>query len=761
MAIRMAFIYSFFHLTISTAFAQDIPIGTWRNHLSYQTARQIAILPDEIYCASANGLFSLDQATNSLNTLSKIEGLSENTISQIEYDPDTQTLVIAYDNSNIDLIRNQEIIELPLIKNTDIQGSKTIHHIYLNDRLAYLSSDLGLIILDIDKEEIRETLQNLGSNGSTLPIYAATISQDSLLLATAEGVIIASLNDNLQDFNRWKRFDVAQGLDAQNIREITSRNGNVYVAVNQSGIFKYTHQNFWEAVQLNNIRIYNDLNTSQDQILICTQDGFVLSLDSQDDIDLINDPLFSSPQEAGLDQAGNLWIADPLNGLLTNQGGAFTSYFPNGPARGESWSITYTNGEIIAFSGGFDASYNALQQNSGYYTFRDNTWKSFNAFDSRNSTATPEVKDLIQGVYNPFDKKLYMASFGQGLLLRDENGDYEIIDQNTPGSPLETDINGAVKTAGLARDFDNNLWITNHSVSIGQNSLHVLKTDGTWQSFPPFVTAARNPLDVLVDNNNYKWVRLSPNRGGGIWVLDDQGGRNRYLTSGGGSSGNLPSSRVNSIAQDKEGQIWIGTDEGVAVIFDAFNVFDFSVSALTPIFELRPLLRAEKVNVIAIDGGNRKWIGTDNGLWLFNPDGSVLLERFREDNSPLISNVVRDISIHPESGELFIATDKGIVSYRAGATEGSDSFSQVRVFPNPVRPDFEGLVGISGLVNNANVKITDVSGRLFFEGQAQGGTLTWNLRDYNGIKARTGIYLIFMTNADGSETEVTQIAVIE
>jgi ligand-binding sensor domain-containing protein len=244
-------------------------------------------------------------------------------------------------------------------------------------------------------------------------------------------------------------------------------------------------------------------------------------------------------------------------------------------------------------------------------------------------------------------------------------------------------------------------------------------------------------------------------------VFDEKNNRSKYLSTTLGQGG-LPSNLVSALATDKEGQIWVGTERGAAVFFNPFAVFENTAfDALTPIFERRALLRDEVITSIAVDGGNRKWIGTQNGLWLFNPEGSELIAHFTSENSPMLTNMVMDVEIQPITGEVFIATDKGIVSYRGTATEGAETHISVKVFPNPVRPDFEGLVGISGLVNNAIVKITDVTGRLVYETRAQGSTAVWNVRDYTGRRAATGIYLIFSANEEGTETLVSKMAVIE
>ncbi len=739
--------------------AQDIPIGTWRSHASYQSAQSLALRGGEVYCASSNGLFFLDLATNSLDILTKQDGLSEAGIATIAYEPTTDILLVVYQNSNIDLIRPDEIIELPLIKNAEISGSKRINHVLIDGNLAYLASDFGVILLDLQRQEIRETYQNLGPGGTSIPVFQSAISRDSIFIATSEGALRASLNDNLQDFNNWLLFPDSAGLPTSEIPLITSRNEAVYAVQAPSLVFKYTHQGTWEQINTPALNEISTISGQGDQLFVGATDQ-LWSVDINDNFSNSSHPLVRSPRAIARDTQGNLWIADNLNGLVGNASGEFQSVFPNGPARSDAWQMYWDGQQMIGLSGGFDEEFEPLSRNSGYYTFDNTNWTNFNALEAQNSQAIPEVRDLVNAVFNPVEGRTYFASFQEGILVKNAEENFEVINEATPNSPLEVTSAGQVKISDLAVDFQGNLWVANHSVAPGEFPLHLRRTDGTWQSFPAFISAARNPLEILIDNNNFKWIRLSPGLGGGIWVLDDATNQNRYLTAS-GNSGNLPNNNVNTLALDQDGQIWVGTDEGVAVFLDPFNAFGSNFNAILPFFDLRPLLRAEKVNDIAVNAGNQKWIATNNGLWLFSEDGSEQIHHFTEANSPLPSDRVLNIAINPDNGEVFVATDQGMASYRGEATQGGSTHQNVKVFPNPVTPDFTGTVGISGLVENANVKITDASGRLFYETQAQGGTATWDLRDYTGTRAQTGIYLIFSTNFDGSETLVSKIAVIE
>jgi hypothetical protein len=289
--------------------------------------------------------------------------------------------------------------------------------------------------------------------------------------------------------------------------------------------------------------------------------------------------------------------------------------------------------------------------------------------------------------------------------------------------------------------------------------LHLLKPDNTWESFSFPPSASQYPSTLLVDYLGQVWMALNPAQGGGILVFNREKNQHAYLTDASGSGG-LPSRSVFSITADRDGQVWVGTSQGVAYFPNPAQVLSGSVNSIKPIFNGRFLLRDETVTAMASDGGNRKWIGTQRGLWLFDPFGEKEIYNFNSANSPLLSDRIVDIAIQPVTGEVFIGTDKGMVSYRADATGSSPAFENVKIFPNPVTAEFNGVVSISGLSTDATVKITDISGKLVWQTDAHGGTATWNTRDYTGRRAATGMYLVIAVSQDGSDSVVGKIAII-
>jgi hypothetical protein len=244
----------------------------------------------------------------------------------------------------------------------------------------------------------------------------------------------------------------------------------------------------------------------------------------------------------------------------------------------------------------------------------------------------------------------------------------------------------------------------------------------------------------------------------GVIVFNEKNNQVRYFTTS-STQGNLPSNRINCIDIDQKGVVWVGSEQGLSAFYDPSRAFSGSFSA--PIYNGFGVLFDKNVTCIKSDGGNRKWVGTTEGLWLFNDNFTEALAFYTINNSPLYSNNIVSIDIHAITGEVFIATDKGIISYRSDATESNKDFSEAKIFPNPVRPGYSGVITIEGLKDNVMVKITDMQGKLFYEAKSNGGTATWNMINYAGIKAETGMYLVFATTDKGEEKFVGKIAIVQ
>ncbi|MCC9167789.1 type IX secretion system anionic LPS delivery protein PorZ [Pontibacter harenae] len=745
-------------LTGYSSLAQSqVPLGAWQVHVPFQNAKAVVEAGDNIYVAAEQGLFYYDKAFNSIETLTKLDGLKEQLISTIGYDQATQTLIIAYKNTSIDLIRQGRIFNIGAINRRQLPGEKKINHILVHNKLAYLSASFGVVVLDLQKQEIKETYSNIGPEGTTISIKEAAVLGDSIFVATANSVLGASLSANLQDFASWS--SVSESLPpVQNITTIEGFNNELYLGTSGQGVFNRQGSNWQAALPEAGESVYN-LSTSGG-ILVAVSEAKVVLQRVQGQTQVVTNDFLQAAQQAIAGTDNILWVADYNKGLIRINlaTGERTAFAPDGPYSSQSFNVYAANGSVYGLSGGYNQNYQPFNSTNGFYKYKGGIWENYNS----TLASFPAVKDLVDAVYNPVTGKLYFASYGSGLLEWESLEKHQLY--NTTNSTLVANTAGEVWITDVATDASGNVWVVNRHQLTNRPGLHVLRPDGNWQSYTlPGIPDGANLEQLVIDDFGNKWLSTSRsgNSRSGLVIYSEEGQRVRSLTTGTGN-GNLPSGAVHALAKDLNGDIWVGTAAGVAVFYNTGAVFSSqNYDARVPIINRRPLLDGQTVHAIAVDGANRKWIGTDNGLWLLGPDGDELLAHFTSANSPLPSNTVQTIAVEHQTGEVFVATDAGMASYRAGATVTEGTPGCAVVFPNPVRREFTGMVGISDLPNNAQVRITDINGTLVYKGQATGGTFTWNVRGYNGKRVKAGVYLVLSSDKDGQNACVSKIAVLE
>ena len=364
---------------------------------------------------------------------------------------------------------------------------------------------------------------------------------------------------------------------------------------------------------------------------------------------------------------------------------------------------------------------------------------------------------------NPFDA--FVGTWSKGLMEFYNNSFTTIYDESN--STL-SGISGFVRIGGICFDAAGNMWVTNSGVNTALNVKE--KINGTWKAFDlsGYVSVNQAEADIVMDQNNQIWMVLP--RGKGLLVynyngtIDNTSDDQVTTLSNATGNGALSSNNVYSIAVDSTGEIWVGTDKGISVFYNPGNVFvsgsDFDSQQIL-VNEggfIQPLLASDITSAIAVDGANRKWIGTQNsGVFLMSADGTQQLLNFNASNSPLFSNTINSIAIDQTTGEVYFGTDQGIESYKSNATKGGATYSNVLVYPNPVPSGYNGSIAIRGLAQSSNVKITDISGTLVYSTTAEGGEAIWNGRNFEGEKAQTGVYLVFCASSDGSKRVVAKI----
>lgn len=443
---------------------------------------------------------------------------------------------------------------------------------------------------------------------------------------------------------------------------------------------------------------------------------------------------------------------------------SYREIHPNGPANTSVDRMSVAGSKLWVTSGGFDGAGNNEWLRNGIYSYIDDNWQTYK-LDS--------VADVYAVIVDPSDpNKVDIGSWGWGLVELANSQVTNVYGLSNSSLVASTTVGTKYKwigISGFAFDNDHNLWMTNSNTG---NTFSVKKTDGTWRTFP--INNSLNPIeigDMVIDDFGQKWTTFPHNSPGdyGILVFSDNNtidnpadDQYKFLNTAVGN-GALPSITVLSIAKDLDGNIWVGTDKGIAVFYSPGNVFtNNNFDSQQILVELggyaQYLLETESVSAIAIDGANRKWMGTQNsGVFLMSADGTQQLLQFNTDNSPLASNEISSITIDQQTGEVFFGTSEGIFSYKHTATEGGEQFSGVYAYPNPVKDTYHGPIAVKGLAKNSDVKITDVSGTVIFSTKAMGGQAVWDGNNFNGQRAQSGVYLVFCANDDGSQTIVTKI----
>jgi hypothetical protein len=763
-------IFTFFTTVtfLSEGISQDPipPIGQWRDHLPYHSAIDVQPGNDKVFCATPYSLFSIDLSENSISRMSRINGLNETGVSVINYNELSEKLFVGYRNSNIDIIYRNDIFNVPDIKLDNIVGDKAIYNAFSSTKYFYLSTGLGVIVIDAAKYEVKDSWF-IGSNGGQVKVNGFAADNSFFYAATDEGLKITSVNSpDPANYLNWQNISGANGLSAGACNHVINVQGKIFALKNDS-LFLLNGLN-WNLFFTEATWKIQSINSSSGKIIICQikNDGSakvtVLNTDGTTARTILQAGLIIKPMK-GILADNDYWVADSLGGLTKFMSVGFENYKLNSPQSIASGEVVFVNNTLYATAGGVNEHWQKENNKNGIYKFSEGQWTNYN---NKQFTQLDSLPDLISVAIDPRDETIWAGSYGGGLLHIKAGNSFEIFKQNSPIGEATFDP-GSYRVSGLAFDTENNLWISNYGAA--QNIL-VRKTDGNWKTFaPPFGLIENAVSQIIIDDEQQKWI-VSP-RGNGLIVFNDNktidnvaDDKWKMYRSGAGI-GNLPTNNVISVAKDKSGFVWIGTDDGIAVVQCPQNAFSSQgCDAVWPVVTQggfnQYLFKGEEVRSISVDGADRKWVATKNGAWLISPEGDQVIYRFTETNSPLLSNDVKRIAVDGKTGEIFFATANGICSFRSTATEGGETNSNVLVFPNPVPPGYGGTIAIRGLVNNAIVKITEMDGRLVYQTRALGGQAVWDGKDYKGRRISSGVYLVLISDDGRKENLASKIIFI-
>jgi hypothetical protein len=738
------------------------PAGSWNDNMSYNHGLYVTDSGEKIYGATVSGIIIYDPAFRSVSKLSTVNGLSETSLSTIAWSEETSTLIVAYTSTNIDLIRQARVRNMPEIMRKNIPGLKVIYRIRTKDNRAYLACSFGVVVIDLSRDEVYDTWKP-GTNTTQNPVYDIAFIGDTIIAATGSGVYRADLKEpGLAYFGNWNRLNKPVNAGAMfnciaasgnkifvNIKSPASPTDSVFIW-NGSWQFLY-HTNGVPNSSFESTADGEVLISSSSSVKILGSNGILLK-------DVTGSGETELAPSNAVKRGSNLFVADRGKGLVAvGNDGQTEILLPAGPEHNDVVSLKADNGRLFVAGGAVDNAWNNTWKEMRVSTFSGNQWKSLPP-----STYRDPLR-VIPGRNNNY----FISTWGMGLL--EYSGSTLLNHYNQDNSPLNTIIAGLpyVRLSGLAFDNDENLWVIHSGVT---DNIKVLRPDRTWVTIPVTIDAPTIG-DIIITKSGRKWIVLP--RGHGLFVYDDNGtltdfNDDRYRKILVRDTDDNVLSNVYCIAEDLDGNIWVGTDQGPAVYYNTERITEEDIRAVRIKIARNDgsgladiLLKTEIITSISVDGANRKWIGTFNsGAYLVSSDGTAQLKHFTTDNSPLLSNTIVSISADLSDGLVWFGTPNGIISYRSDAPAGKEGLKGAYAFPNPVRHDYSGIVTIAGLVRDTNVKITDISGNLVYEATSTGSEATWNLTNYKGERVSSGVYLAFCATPNGEGTAIVKMLII-
>jgi hypothetical protein len=764
---KKGFLSFLFLIFVQIGFTQNNLL--WKGYFSYNEIKDLAESPTAVFAASENALFSKNLSTEIIKTTNTIDGLSGQTISSLYYSSTFNKTLIGYENGLMIVINQADGRMLKVVDIINKQlpaNSKKINHFMEYNGIVYVSCDFGIVQFNLSTMLFGDTYF-IGPAGQEVKVYQITIYNNEIYAVTENyGIRKAVIsNPNLNDFAQWQLFDGGywNGIVIFN-NQLVAFNKNNRVYKHNGSFFSEILNAGQEGLDIRATANYLIATTSSSVYLLNPQMALVRQINSSQ-ITEIN-PSFTCATTIG----DKVYMGTKEDGLISTTittSSTFENNTPMGPSRNNVFAIQVTSSLLWAVYGGYSGDYNP-------YTFNGNYPNSF-GISKYTSTGWFHIpyekvlgaKAISRITVNPNNEnQVYASSFFSGLLKIENEEPTFLYNQSNSGLEEISFISGYhndVRINGAAFDKSGNLWVNN---SLIQKGLKLLKTNQQWQSYS-LEGVLDNTLNtsmgkLIVDKNDTKWWCTDTN---GLISYNESINKFKKMTIG-SDKGNLPSTDVRAIVVDNRNQLWIGTTKGLRVLPNVNSFLTEDQMKANPIIILednlaQELLYEQFITDIVVDGANDKWIGTaDSGLFLISSDGQVTKYHFTKDNSPLPSNTINDIDINSTTGEVFIATDKGLVSFKGTATEAKADLNDVYVYPNPVRPDFEGTVKIAGLLDKANVKITDIEGNLVYETTSEGGTIEWDTTAFGKYKVASGVYMVFISAQDGVETKVKKVMIV-
>jgi hypothetical protein len=766
-----------FTLFFCSWLSAQIPTGQWRLHVSPSDPIEVVSGNNLVYIAFPSGIVEYDEKAEEYTIWNNVNSLSDNRISSLFFDQTFKTLWVGYKNGNIDKIKNNRVTNIPAVKISQTQGVKEITNFMSHSNFIYVSFGLGILKLNPQKNEVVETYY---PNNSVSPILSSVILGDTIYALTSKFLYKANLNNPaLADPTNWIVETKVPEIGENTFHDMVIVDGKLCISIKtpqyaEDIVFYITSTGIEYIVSDNYSMEINKLQSFQNKLFVNHETGLYVFENNFEELTPYFYYVFSTNMRSkGVAFLGEtMYFADKTFGLVQ-----YKNSFDNkkieiiGPAKNMFYSLAESKGKIAVTSGSIAAA-GFTYRNEGAYTFEDEIWQAFNK-ENQELWENAGIWDVSCAAIHPTEpSKVAFGSYSYTPLSITQNGtsiSQLFTDSNSPISQTSLG-NGFSCISDLKYDEDGNLWLLN---CYSNEVIKMLDKDGNWNTYDcGGLTKSKFTGKLAIDFNGNKWFHVN-----GVGLVGLNTNNTHSVTSddkvvvlnGGENTGALPSLNVTAIAVDFNNRIWIGTEEGFAILYNSAGAFDaspgqYNAQRIKLEFEgnVEYMLGSTHITDIEVDGGNRKWVATANtGLFLLSADGLTIEQRLTKENSPLISNNILDIQLNHKTGELFIITDIGLISYRTDATYEDPTYSNVKVFPNPAKPSDPGLITIQGIKYDSDVRITDAAGNLVYKTRSNGGTAVWNGNDVNGNRVETGVYLIWTASNETSGRKIGKVLVIK
>lgn len=756
----------------------QIGMHQWKYHVNTTNAIAIAAGDNKIFAAYENGLLEYDLAHNEKTLWSKTNFLSDVFISSLHYDTYSESFWIGYKNGNIDRIFKETTQNLPAVKLANIMGDKKIIKFISNNQYVYAATSFGILKIDPKRLEVRDTYYPPLNNNN---IVDFAFYKDSIYITTSTNVLKANANNELlANPSNWSVDKNISFSSLINISQLVPFHNKLLMLVQREETGKDTIYDISNQYKkpivnklINSLADIKKIEVSEDFLFIFIYDGIYILNKNYDLVESVYqyNPSISVHPNSICYSNKTFWIGDKDKGLvkwINNYNNTLLD--EPGPPKPSYFALDCQNNKL-AIAGGIiqKATYN--YNTSGFYTYYDKKWNLFDRWNQQ-KWIDKNLWDIGCIAINPNDiNQIAVGSYSEIPLSITNNGNAITSTYTPSNSPLVNSSygNGMSCISDLKYDEKGNLWILN---SFTSNPLKVLTSSNEWINYE-LGSSSKNAFakKIIVDFQGNKWITFP---GTGVIGFNDQNTLSNksddvYKTINDAlTTGAIPSKEVTAIAMDFNNNLWIGTDNGFSILYNAPDILSKNSTSYT---SQRPKLKFEgnveyllgntSISDIEIDGGNRKWIATANaGLFLLNAEGSELIKSYTKENSELISNNILDIKINQVTGEMYIITDLGLVSFRIDASYEDPTYETTTVFPNPYKPEHNSGVTIQGIKYDSDIKITDSAGNLIFKNTSNGGTSYWNGKRFDGNRVSPGVYFIWTAPNEGEGKKIGKFVIL-